>query len=330
MNVNVGCFAVRVIPRLFVFSPLFVCTLLSGGRSKHLWNVFIFLFLHFYMHGSPSVSFFALVTTRYFCRVCSTLDVDPSDLNAISVVCVILAAKYEERSSKIPSYSDLLHFIPNEFKSAKSLARWELRVLSVLQWECHCNTAAHFLNLLLSVLENSLGNQFDSLRHLALDLLQNLLLWYPTILTRPSFLASGVVAAARQMLGMPWERVGRRWGVECGMRSFADWRGIERRMWKACWSICAVIVNWTFVRSSCRAVFVWDRKRRGEVRKKWMGDVIGWRGGWDGKEKIVREIQRLKGKWGGVIFTNNTKLKSIWKQRESDRSHQKTAVAWRF
>ena len=158
----------------------------------------------------PFSILFCPLIRRYFCRVCSTLDVDPSDLNAISVVCVILAAKYEERSSKIPSYSDLLHFIPNEFKSAKSLARWELRVLSVLQWECHCNTAAHFLNLLLSVLENSLGNQFDSLRHLALDLLQNLLLWYPTILTRPSFLASGVVAAARQMLGMPWARVGRR------------------------------------------------------------------------------------------------------------------------
>lgn len=141
--------------------------------------------------------------TRYFCRSCSALDVGPGDLNAISVVCVILAAKYEERGSKIPSYSDLLRFIPNEFKSAKSLARWELRVLSVLQWELHCNTAAHFLNLLLSILRNSMGDQFDSLRTLSLDCLQNLLLWYPSIITRPSFLASGVIAAARQMLGMP-------------------------------------------------------------------------------------------------------------------------------
>lgn len=155
------------------------------------------------MYGSPSVSSFALVTMRYFCRVCSALDVGPGDLNAISVVCVILAAKYEERSSKIPSYSSLLHFIPNEFKSAKSLARWELRVLSVLQWDLHCNTAAHFLNLLLTVLRTSLGNQFNALQTVALDSLQSLLLWYPTILTRPSLLAAGVIAAGRQMLGMP-------------------------------------------------------------------------------------------------------------------------------
>lgn len=155
------------------------------------------------MYGSPSVSSFALVTLRYFCRVCSALDVGPGDLNAISVVCVILAAKYEERSSKIPSYSNLLHFIPNEFKSAKSLARWELRVLSVLQWDLHCNTAAHFLNLLLTVLRTSLGNQFNALQTVALDSLQSLLLWYPTILTRPSLLAAGVIAAGRQMLGMP-------------------------------------------------------------------------------------------------------------------------------
>ena len=54
------------------------------------------------------------------------MNASPKDFNAISVVCVILAAKYEESCLKVPTYKEILHLIPNEFESAEVLSHWEL------------------------------------------------------------------------------------------------------------------------------------------------------------------------------------------------------------
>ena len=144
-----------------------------------------------------------MVALQYFCRACSVMNANPKDFNAISVVCVILAAKYEESCLKVPTYKEILQLIPNEFESAEVLSHWELQVLSFLKWKLRCDTAAHFLDLFLSILKTQLGDLYKEFYTVSYARLQSIILWYPAIVARPSFLMSGVIAETRQFFGLP-------------------------------------------------------------------------------------------------------------------------------
>lgn len=117
---------------------------------------------------------------------------------------MILAAKYEESCLKVPTYKEIIQLIPNEFESAEVLSHWELQVLSFLKWKLRCDTAAHFLELFLPILKTQLGELYEEFYTVSYARLQSIILWYPAIVARPSFLMSGVIAETRQFFGLPF------------------------------------------------------------------------------------------------------------------------------
>ena len=147
-------------------------------------------------------------------------------LKLFVTVCVLLAAKLEDRGDNIPRWAELKPYLESGLNDPKELATFELMILNALRWKVNIPTAASFLEyyIVASIrmddvpirLRSWTDSKCDSAeRHSqvfpALRLRMYNLVYYLLDLSlsdhrmigvRPSKLASACILCARQMQGL--------------------------------------------------------------------------------------------------------------------------------
>ncbi|XP_067003557.1 cyclin-J [Anabrus simplex] len=137
-------------------------------------------------------------------------------LNLVTLVCLLLAAKFEERDSNVPKISELNLLVENPHP-LRDYINVEFMILKFLNWNLVIPTAAHFAEYfaMFATLPSDLQHacSVQSYRHLQelaqkyiKDFLDQSLLEESLMGCRPSLVAAACVAAARYYLNLasPW------------------------------------------------------------------------------------------------------------------------------
>ncbi|XP_064465601.1 cyclin-J-like isoform X2 [Ornithodoros turicata] len=90
-------------------------------------------------------------------------DVGRDQLQLMTLGCVIVAAKAEEKDALIPKNSDVSKLLDNGY-DLKDLAKMELTLLTFFKWEVHYPTVAHFLDYfaIFAIFPNDYAKHADS------------------------------------------------------------------------------------------------------------------------------------------------------------------------